>query len=158
MRRRTLSNDERLLFTVFEANQQMPNIVNNFHQFIENFISRFHYNVWHEDIDWSLFIVAGGSVILSLLFEQPTKNSSDIDLFFLKNDVILFEDSVVRLNYALTDTNEISDWIHNYVTFCDLFDISCINFVPTTLRHYLIFIFVVVLNKICLNNVLFFRI
>jgi hypothetical protein len=67
-----------------------------FEQFQENFNARYQYEVWKNDIDWNSFVIAGGSVTLSLLKQTSLEKGSDVDLFFLKNDSKLFKEAVVR--------------------------------------------------------------
>jgi hypothetical protein len=69
----------------------------NFTQFLLNFTSRYEYDIWGVDVDWNLFIIAGGSVIRSLLAEAPLEKGSDVDLFFLKQNSELFKRAVVRI-------------------------------------------------------------
>ena len=69
----------------------------NFQQFLLNFTARYEYDVWGTDVDWNLFVVAGGSVVLSLLTEPLLEKGSDVDLFFLKENAQLFKRAVVRL-------------------------------------------------------------
>jgi len=57
--------------------------------------------MWKNYIDWNLFIIAGGSVLSSLLSELPLRNGSDVDLFFLKGNSKLFKRAVVSLNLNL---------------------------------------------------------
>lgn len=92
-----MSIHECTLFNIFGNNQTTPEIVKNFVQFLQNFTSRYQYDVWGMYVDWNLFIIAGGSVISSLLVQPPTGNESDVDLFFLKENPRLFETAVVRL-------------------------------------------------------------
>ncbi len=63
---------------------------------MQNLISRYEYDIWESYIDWNLFVIAGGSVISSLLVNVYIDNSSDIDLFFLKENYGSFEKAVVR--------------------------------------------------------------
>ena len=42
------------------------------------------------------FVIAGVSVVLSLLKQTSVEKGSDVDLFFLKNDSQLFEQAAVR--------------------------------------------------------------
>jgi hypothetical protein len=48
-----------------------------------------------------LFVIAGGSVVSSLLVHAPVLDASDVDLFFLKEDPQLFQRAVVRLRHLL---------------------------------------------------------
>lgn len=78
------------------GNHQLPpKIVNNYKEFLDNFIRRFEYDIWGSDVDWDLFIVAGGSVLSSLLAECPNSSGSDIDLFFIKENAQVFQRAVV---------------------------------------------------------------
>lgn len=92
---RDLTIDEHLFFNVMGNNQRPPKIVNNYGEFLHNLIRRFEYDVWGSDVDWNLFIVAGGAVISSLFVEYPNGSQSDIDLFFLHEDMQTFERAVV---------------------------------------------------------------
>ncbi len=92
-----MSVDECHLFAIMGNNQTPPNIVNNLTQFIENYTCRYEYADWKMYVDWELFVIAGGSVLSSLLVQSPTRNGSDVDLFFLKENPRLFERAVVRL-------------------------------------------------------------
>jgi hypothetical protein len=69
----------------------------NFKQFLLNFTTRYEYNIWGIDVDWNLFIIAGGSVIRSSLTEASLEKESDVDLFFLKQNCEVFNRAVVRL-------------------------------------------------------------
>lgn len=51
-------------------------------------------------------MIAGGSILSSLLVQPPLKNGSDIDLFFLKENPRLFERAVVRLKIILVLFNQ----------------------------------------------------
>ena len=64
---------------------------------IENFTDRYEFDHWKMDIDWDLFVIAGGSLLSSLLVQPPTKNGYDVDLFFLKENSRSFERAVVRV-------------------------------------------------------------
>jgi hypothetical protein len=68
---RELSVDEHHLFKVWGNNCAPPPIVMNFGQFLINFTDRYEYDIWGTDVDWDLFAIAGGSVVLSLLAEAP---------------------------------------------------------------------------------------
>ncbi|CAF3352705.1 unnamed protein product [Rotaria sp. Silwood2] len=72
-------------------NQNISNIVINLNQFIENLTCRYEYDTWRPYIDWDIFVIAGGSIFSSLLVEPVTKNTSDIDLLFLKQNSRLFK-------------------------------------------------------------------
>ena len=69
----------------------------NFKDFIENFNRRYEYDEWKNYIDWDLFVIAGGSVLLSLIHEALEEKTSDIDLFFLKENQQPFKRAVVRV-------------------------------------------------------------
>jgi hypothetical protein len=97
-----LSIDEHTLFTIFGNNQTPPNIVDNLIEFVENFKNRYEYDIWGTYVDWDLFVIAGGSIVSSLLVQPPTENGSDVDLFFLKQDSQLFQIAVVRLQFFFT--------------------------------------------------------
>ncbi|CAF2917643.1 unnamed protein product [Rotaria sp. Silwood2] len=73
-----------MLFKIWGSNQNIPNILINLNQFIENVTCRYEYDTWRPYIDWDIFVIAGGSIFSSLLVEPVTKNTSDIDLLFLK--------------------------------------------------------------------------
>ena len=92
---RPLCVDECTLFKIWGKNKYVPQIVTTFHQFIHNFNLRYEYDIWGSDIDWNSFVVAGGSVISSLLVKRSTEHTSDVDLFFLKEDIWLFKRAVV---------------------------------------------------------------
>ncbi|CAF4108146.1 unnamed protein product [Adineta steineri] len=94
---RSLSIDELALFKVLGKNCSQPQIVTNFGQFLRNFIDRYEYDIWTDAINWDLFLVAGGSVILSMLTQAPQEKGSDVDLFFLKQNSQLFKEAVVRV-------------------------------------------------------------
>jgi hypothetical protein len=86
-----------VLYLLFlEKNKTPANIVNTFTEFVGNFTSRYEYDIWGTYIDWDSFVIAGGSIVLSLLVRQVTTTGSDVDLFFLKEDAALFERAVVR--------------------------------------------------------------
>lgn len=74
-----------------------PKIVSTFVQFVQNFSRRYEYDVWGTCVDWDTFVVAGGSIVCSLLAHCPIIKSSDIDLFYLKENVQTFMSSVVRI-------------------------------------------------------------
>ncbi|CAF1196993.1 unnamed protein product [Adineta ricciae] len=93
---RELTVDERALFSVWGDNQISPKLVLNFEQFRENFNARYNYKFWETDIDWNLFVIAGGSVTLSLLKQTSLQKGSDVDLFFLKKGSKLFQQSVSK--------------------------------------------------------------
>ncbi|CAF1287202.1 unnamed protein product [Rotaria sordida] len=104
---RLLNNEELMLFKIWGNNRTPPNIVTNLNQFIENLTSRYEYDLWGPYINWDTFVIAGGSVISSLLVEPLTeKNTSDIDLFFLQQNSRLFKTAVVSLTIALTLISE----------------------------------------------------
>ncbi|CAF1322536.1 unnamed protein product [Rotaria sp. Silwood1] len=69
-----------------KARSGIPNVVTNLNQFIENITCRYEYDIWGPYIDWDIFVIVGGSIVSSLLVESLTKNTSDIDLFFLKQN------------------------------------------------------------------------
>ena len=93
---RPLSDDERALFTAWETNHTPPRIVTDLNDFVHNFISRYEYDIWGPDIDWNLFVIAGGSVLSSLIVEVPLNQGSDVDLFFVEENPWLFGRAVVR--------------------------------------------------------------
>ena len=93
---RSLCDDERLLFTTWKTNIAPPQIVKDLNQFLRNFISRYEYDIWGPDIDWNLFLVAGGSIVSSLMVQVPKNQGSDVDLFFLEESPWLFGRAVVR--------------------------------------------------------------
>ncbi|CAF3768088.1 unnamed protein product [Rotaria sp. Silwood1] len=94
-------NEELMLFKIWGNNRTSPNIVTNLNQFIENLTCRYEYDIWGPYINWDTFIIAGGSVISSLLAEPLTKNTSDIDLFFLQQNSRLFKTAVNELENQL---------------------------------------------------------
>ena len=96
LERRSLSDDERALFTVWQTNYVAPYFVADLKQFLYNYSCRYEYDIWGSDIDWSLFVIAGGSVISSLLVKTSADQGSDIDLFFIEGDANLFQRAVVR--------------------------------------------------------------
>ncbi|CAF1239886.1 unnamed protein product [Rotaria sp. Silwood1] len=98
---RLLKNEELMLFKIWGNNRTSPNIVTNLNQFIENLTCRYEYDIWGPYINWDTFIIAGGSVISSLLAEPLTKNTSDIDLFFLQQNSRLFKTAVNELENQL---------------------------------------------------------
>ncbi|CAF5160155.1 unnamed protein product, partial [Rotaria magnacalcarata] len=81
---------------VWGNNQSPPKLVLNFDQFIKNLKSQYEYDIWGSYIDWNLFVIAGGSIVSCLLVQPFTGNTSDIDLFFLKENPRLFKNAVVR--------------------------------------------------------------
>ncbi|CAF3862726.1 unnamed protein product, partial [Rotaria sp. Silwood1] len=91
---RPLSVDECALFTIFGKNRVTPEIVTNLTQFLRNFTCRYEYDVWGNCIDWNLFVIAGGSIVSSLLVQPSTKKGSDVDLFFIKENSQPFERAV----------------------------------------------------------------
>jgi hypothetical protein len=93
---RPLSDDERVLFTAWETNTTQPQIVKDLNQFLRNFFSRYEYDIWGPDIDWNLFVVAGDSILSSLMIQVPKKQASDVDLLFLEESPWLFGRAVVR--------------------------------------------------------------
>ncbi|CAF1496933.1 unnamed protein product [Adineta steineri] len=54
-----------------------------------------------ECINWDLFVVAGGSVVLSMLAQAPQEKGSDVDLFFLKQNSQVFKEAVDQLETRL---------------------------------------------------------
>ncbi|CAF1364317.1 unnamed protein product [Rotaria magnacalcarata] len=126
---RTLCDEEYALFKTFGYNQSKPDIVNNFDQFLQNFTSRYDYHTWSTYIDWNLFIIAGGSVVLSLLARPLFQNTSDIDLFFLKESEHLFKISVDELESRLQNEYFVrrkTIWFNRLVQF-DLYRKFTIN-------------------------------
>ncbi|CAF3420621.1 unnamed protein product [Rotaria socialis] len=119
---RTLCDEEYALFKTFGYNQSKPDIVNNFDQFLENFTSQYDYHTWSNYIDWNLFIIAGGSVVLSLLARPLFQNTSEIDLFFLKESEHLFKISVARFKLVQFD-------LYRKFTINDIFHDK--NFAPS---------------------------
>lgn len=101
LQQRSLSDDERALFTVWQTNSVAPYFVTNFKQFLHNYSSRYEYDIWGTDIDWNLFVIAGGSVISSLLVNTSADQASDVDLFFIEGDANLFYRAVVRKSSKL---------------------------------------------------------
>ncbi|CAF2714353.1 unnamed protein product [Rotaria sp. Silwood2] len=101
---RILTNEESILFKIWDSNQNISNIVINLNQFIENLTCRYEYDTWRPYIDWDIFVIAGGSIFSSLLVEPVTKNTSDIDLLFLKQNSRLFKtaDCLQALNSGHT--------------------------------------------------------
>lgn len=97
LQRRQLSEEESTLFKSWGNNQSAPLIVTSVDKFIENLTNRYEYDIWGSCVDWDLFIIAGGSILLSLFVQPLAANASDIDLFFLKEHPRLFKDAVVRL-------------------------------------------------------------
>ncbi|CAF1459703.1 unnamed protein product [Adineta steineri] len=95
---RPLSVEEFTFFKILGNNQKIPEIVNNLNHFIQNFTYRYEYDVWGQYVDWNSFIIAGGSVVSSLLVHHLTRNGSDIDLFFLKENPQLFINAVDIFN------------------------------------------------------------
>jgi predicted nucleotidyltransferase len=81
---------------VYGKNNVSPQVVMHLEEFVQNFNARYHYEVWQSDIDWNSFVIAGGSVLLSLLKETSLEKESDVDLFFMKNNSKLFQQAVVR--------------------------------------------------------------
>ncbi|CAF3664266.1 unnamed protein product [Rotaria socialis] len=80
-------------------------------------------------MDWDLFIVAGGSVVSSLLVQPSTANSSDIDLFFLKQNPLLFKKAIDELECRLQNKYFIrrkTIWLNRLVQF-DLYRKIIIN-------------------------------
>ncbi|CAF3265137.1 unnamed protein product [Rotaria socialis] len=98
---RPLSVDECALFKVWGNNQSPPKLVLNFDQFIKNLKSQYEYDIWRSYIDWNLFVIAGGSIVSCLLVQPFTGNTSDIDLFFLKENPRLFKNAVNALETRL---------------------------------------------------------
>lgn len=90
-----MSDHEREFFTVWKTNSEAPNIVTSIEQFIWNYSCRYEYHIWGADVDWNLFVIAGGSVISSLLVEMRENEGSDVDLFFMEGDSHLFLNAVV---------------------------------------------------------------
>ncbi|CAF4044884.1 unnamed protein product [Rotaria sp. Silwood1] len=72
---RSLSADEYALFTIFGKYRLTPEIIMNLTQFLRNFTCRYEYDVWGNCIDWNLFVIAGGSIVSSLLVQPSTKKS-----------------------------------------------------------------------------------
>ncbi|CAM4971320.1 unnamed protein product [Rotaria socialis] len=120
---RPLSLEENGLFKVLGTNQSAPSIVSNFNQFLENFVSKYDYDLWKDLINWNLFIVAGGSFVSSLLVDHQKENTSDIDLFFLKEETHLFKKAVNQLENRLQDRYFVrrrTKWPNKLIQF-DLF-------------------------------------
>ncbi|CAF3625967.1 unnamed protein product [Rotaria socialis] len=120
---RPLSLEENGLFKVLGTNQSAPSIVSNFNQFLENFVSKYDYDLWKDLIDWNLFIVAGGSIVSSLLADHQKENTSDIDLFFFKEETHLFKKAVNQLENRLQDRYFVrrrTKWPNKLIQF-DLF-------------------------------------
>ncbi|CAF4103243.1 unnamed protein product, partial [Adineta steineri] len=120
---RPLSVEEYTFFKIFGNNQKIPEIDNNLNHFIQNFTCRYEYDVWGQYVDWNSFIIAGGSVVSSLLVHHSTRNGSDIDLFFLKENLQLFKNAVNELELRLQNTYFIQRkiiWLDRLVQF-DLF-------------------------------------
>ncbi|CAF3928757.1 unnamed protein product [Adineta steineri] len=120
---RSLSIDELALFKILGKNCSQPQIVINFAQFLRNFIDRYEYDIWTDAINWDLFVVAGGSVILSMLAQAPQEKGSDVDLFFLKQNSQLFKEAVDQLETRLQNKYFVrrkTIWANRLIQF-DLF-------------------------------------
>ncbi|CAF1475053.1 unnamed protein product [Adineta steineri] len=120
---RSLSIDELALFKVLGKNCSQPQIVTNFAQFLRNFIDRYEYDFWTDAINWDLFVVAGGSVVLSMLAQAPQEKGSDVDLFFVKQNSQLFKEAVDQLETRLQNKYFVrrkTIWANRLIQF-DLF-------------------------------------
>ncbi|UJR13047.1 hypothetical protein I4U23_000073 [Adineta vaga] len=98
---RELTVEEHALFSVWGTNNVSPQLVMEFDEFRENCNARYQYEIWKNDIDWNSFVIAGGSVTLSLLKQTSLEKASDVDLFFLKSDPKLFKEAVNLLENRL---------------------------------------------------------
>ena len=84
LQERTLTIEESEFFNIWGNNHTIPKLVVKREEFFRNLICRYEYDVWERFIDWNLFIMAGGSVVSSLLINATINDVSDIDLFFSK--------------------------------------------------------------------------
>ncbi|CAF1368428.1 unnamed protein product [Rotaria magnacalcarata] len=117
---RSLSVDECTLFKTWGNNEFIPQIVKTFDQFTQNFIFRYEYDIWGGDIDWDSFIIAGGSIISCLIVQPSVGNTSDIDLFFLKQNPWLFKRAVDDLENRLQNKYFVrrkTIWLNRLVHF-----------------------------------------
>ncbi|CAF3640616.1 unnamed protein product [Rotaria socialis] len=60
-----------------------PKIVRTFQEFKDNLINRFSFDKISSFIDFNQFILAGGSVLMSLLQNAASCIASDLDLFYI---------------------------------------------------------------------------
>ncbi|CAF4875125.1 unnamed protein product, partial [Rotaria socialis] len=72
-----------------------PKIVRTFQEFKDNLINRFSFDKISSFIDFNQFILAGGSVLMSLLQNAASCIASDLDLFYIgegfRNFIDIFE-------------------------------------------------------------------
>lgn len=74
---------------------RQPLLVTTIDEFVLNLNNRFHYQHWSIYIDFNKFRLGGGSVLLCMLrfFDQPI--TSDLDFFYVGENLDDFLDSLV---------------------------------------------------------------